>query len=194
MRPSAHDALVAVEPGFDPTRAIVNNKELPMKAGKNAVLPRAVRLALMQGVFVAGAQAAFAASPQLPSEGGLLVLPNVKVENAAVPVDGKASNAAATSGMKAYRDAETGKLRRPTADDLLAEAAAAPARVAAPSVRITTSANGRRSAQLDESFMSYAVVNRDASGKLDMQCVTGEEQAQKALAGAITRKEQGHAH
>jgi hypothetical protein len=172
----------------------VSNQEVSMKARKNAVLPRAVRLALMQGAFVAGAQAALAASPQLPSEGGLLVLPNVKVENAAKPVDGTVSKAAATSGMKAYRDAETGKLRRPTPDDLLAEAAAAPAPAAAPSARITTSANGRRSAQLDESFMSYAVVNRNASGKLDMQCVTGEEQAQKALAGDVAGKEQGHAH
>jgi hypothetical protein len=96
--------------------------------------------------------------------------------------------------MKAYRDADTGKLRRPTADDLLAEAAATPALAAAPSARITTSADGRRSAQLDESFMSYAVVSRNTSGKLDMQCVTGEEQARKALAGAVTRKEHGHAH
>ncbi|HKW85349.1 MAG TPA: hypothetical protein VJN68_16495 [Burkholderiaceae bacterium] len=165
-----------------------------MKAGKNAVLPRAVRLALMQGAFVAGAHAAFAAPPQLPSEGGLLVLPNVKVENAAKPIDGMASKTAATSGMKAYRDAETGKLRRPTADDLLAEAAATPAPAAAPSARITTGANGRRSAQLDESFMSYAVVSRNASGKLDLQCVTGEEQVRKALAGAIDRKEHAHAH
>jgi hypothetical protein len=165
-----------------------------MRTGTSAALSRAARLALMQGVLIAGAQIAFAAPPQLPSEGGLLVLPNVKVENAAKPIDGPQGKTAATSGMKAYRDAETGKLRRPTADDLLAEAAAAPARVAAPSARITTSANGRRSAQLDESFMSYAVVNRDASGKLDMQCVTGEEQAQKALAGAVARKEQSHAH
>jgi hypothetical protein len=194
MRPSAHDAPSQEEPGFDPTRAIVSNQEVSMKAEKNVALSRAARLVLMQGVLVAGAQVAFAAPPQLPSEGGLLVLPNVKVENAAKPIDGTAGKTAVTSGMKAYRDADTGKLRRPTADDLLAEAAATPAPAAAPSARITTSADGRRSAQLDESFMSYAVVSRNTSGKLDMQCVTGEEQARKALAGAVTRKEHGHAH
>jgi hypothetical protein len=95
--------------------------------------------------------------------------------------------------MKAYRDPDTGKLRRPTADDLLAEAAAAPAPTV-PNVRVTTTADGRRSAQLDESFMSYSVVRRDASGKLDEQCVTGEQQALKALAGRFDKKEHDHAH
>ncbi|HEY9066248.1 MAG TPA: hypothetical protein VIO33_14785 [Burkholderiaceae bacterium] len=168
------------------------------KRHKRAALVRCVHLVVLHvAMAVAGAQVALAAPPQLPSEGGLLVLPNVRVENAAKPVDalsGKTSSAAGTSGMKAYRDPETGKLRRPTADDLLDEASAAQPS-AAPSVRVTTSADGRRSAQSDESFMSYAVVTRDAGGRLDMQCVTGEQQARKALTrNAGKAKERDHAH
>jgi hypothetical protein len=157
-------------------------------------LVRCAQFAVLGGLTSA-AGVALAAPPQLASEGGLLVLPNVKVEKSAVPVDTAADKRVGASGMKAYRDADTGQLRRPTADDLAAElaaAAAAPA-PAAPSVRITTSANGRRSAQLDESFLSFMVVKRDANGKLDEQCVTGEQQALKALDGQAKHKEHDHA-
>lgn len=166
-----------------------------MSIGRKTALVRCAQLAVLGGLTGA-AGLAFAAPPQLASEGGLLVLPNVKVEKSAVPIDAAAGKTAGTNGMKAYRDSETGQLRRPTADDLAAElaaAAAAPA-PAAPSVRITTGANGRRSAQLDETFLSYVVVKRDADGKLAEQCVAGEQQALKALNGNVDTKEHDHAH
>jgi hypothetical protein len=55
--------------------------------------------------------------------------------------------------------------------------------------------NGRKSAALDESFMSYSVVRRSADGTLDTQCVSGETAAQHALHAhpRANAKEHGHA-
>jgi hypothetical protein len=166
-----------------------------MRIGRKTALVRCARLAVL-GAVTGAAGVALAAPPQLVSEGGLLVLPNVKVEKSAVPIETAPAKQAGSVGMKAYRDSETGQLRRPTADDLAAELAAAAATPApaAPSVRITTSANGRRSAQLDESFLSFMVVKRDANGKLAEQCVNGEQQALKALNGNVDTEEHDHAH
>lgn len=166
-----------------------------MNSQRTAALLRRARCAAL-GALAGAAGLAMAAPPQLKSEGGLLVLPNTKVEMAAAPVDGAAGKPVGSAGMRAYRDGETGKLRRPTADDLAAEraeAAAAPT-PAEPNVRIATHANGRRSAELDDSFLSYALVKRDAKGKLVEQCVTGDEQARKALNGSVDPKEHDHAH
>ncbi len=166
-----------------------------MKSGKYAAFSRAARLALMQGVLVAGAQAAFAAAPQLPSEDGLLILPNVRVERSAQPVDTARPVSTSNAGMRAFRDPETGKLRKPTAEDLLADAQVTPAlNNNAAAARFTARGNARATALLDESFMSYAVVGRGADGALDMQCVVGEERARKALATGTNGKERRHAH
>ncbi len=140
----------------------------------------------------AAAQAAVAAPPDLPSAGGLLVLANVRVEKAARPVD-SASRGAREAGMKAYKDQETGALRKQTAEEMIDEAAvAAPANNAA-AARVTLSADGRKSAALDESFMSYSIVRKGADGHLDAQCVTGEKQALLALKGKPVAKGHNHA-
>jgi hypothetical protein len=136
---------------------------------------------------LAGAQAALAGPPELRSEGGLLVLPNVRVVQSAQPVDGRGTGR--DVGMKAYRDPDTGKLRNATPEELQIEAQTATPSNNAAGARITTAVNGRKSAQLDESFMSYAVVRRGEQGELDMLCVTGEGEARKALKSAPAAKE-----
>jgi hypothetical protein len=152
----------------------------------------AARLVLRGFALAACAQAALAAPPALRSEGGLLVLPNVRVENASLPVDGRVPRAAA--GMRAYKDHETGQLRKASPEEQQEEAQAAPASNDASGARVTMSADGRKSASLDESFMSYAVVRKGADGRLEQICVTGETAAEHALHAKPTGKEAGHAH
>jgi len=148
------------------------------------------RFALPLSAWVLCAQAG-AAPPQLPSEGGLLVLPNVRVENASQPIAGQGTRGQA--GMKAYKDQETGKLRKATPEELQEEAQSTPRANDPAGASVVVTPGGRKSATLDESFMSYAVVRKGTDGKLDTMCVTGESQAQQALKGALTPKEHGHA-
>jgi hypothetical protein len=152
--------------------------------------PLALASALL--AIAAGAQAALAAPPELPSRGGLLVLPNVNVEMATQPVDGKAGSSREL-GMRAYKDRETGALRKQSPEDMIEEAAAEPRTNNPAGARVTVSSTGRKSAVLDESFMSYAVVRKAEDGSIDMQCVTGESQAQAALKGEVVAKEHRHA-
>jgi hypothetical protein len=158
---------------------------------QRTALSRAARMALM-GAAAACVQASLAAPPELRSEGGLLVLPNVRVEKSGQPVDGRAVSREA--GMKAYKDRETGQLRKATNEELLDEALSTPPANNAAGATVTVSAGGRKSAILDESFMSYAVVRKGTDGKLDSVCVTGEAQADRALKGAPVAKEDRHAH
>lgn len=142
--------------------------------------------------IAAGTQAALAAPPELTSQGGLLVLPNVRVEMATQPVDAKVGSSREL-GMRAYKDRETGALRKQTPEEMIQEAAAEPRTNNAAGARVTVSSTGRKSAVLDESFMSYAVVRKADDGSIDMQCVTGESQAQAALKGKVVAKEHRHA-
>ncbi|HEU5293941.1 MAG TPA: hypothetical protein VFU71_04050 [Burkholderiaceae bacterium] len=148
------------------------------------------RFALPLSAWVLCAQAG-AAPPQLPSEGGLLVLPNVRVENSSQPIAGQRTRGQA--GLKAYKDHETGKLRKATPEEQQEEAQSAPRANNPAGATIVVSPGGRKSATLDESFMSYSVVRKGADGKLDTMCVTGEAQARKALSGVLPAKEHGHA-
>lgn len=150
----------------------------------------AARFVLL-GWAVAACQAATAAPPQLRAEDGLLVLPNVRVENAAAPVEGRGT--VASAGVRAYKDRDTGRLRKATPEEQQAEAEAPAAANNPAGVTVRTMANGRKTAALDESFMSYSVVRRAADGSLDTQCVTGETAAQHALHARAHAKEHGHA-
>lgn len=151
-------------------------------------------LLMMEGLVIATiGQSAMAATPVLPSEGGLLVLPNVKVEVAAQPADTRSKSMSA-SGMKAYKDHESAPLRGAAPEELMEEAQTARTAGTPSFARFSSSGSGRKSAQLDESFMSYAVVRKGENGKIDMQCVTGEAQAQAALKGVAVSKEARHAH
>lgn len=163
-----------------------------MKSKPRQTAGRMLRLTALH-TLIAAAPMAIAAAPELPSVGGLLVLPNVKIELAQQPVDGKPM-LGRENGQKAYREHDTGKLRKITPEEQQEEANSIPLDNNAAAARVTISASGRKSALLDESFMSYAVVRKGDDGKLDTQCVTGEAQANKALKGKAIAKEQRHAH
>lgn len=163
-----------------------------MKPMDRAPVSGTARFVLLAAALAA-VQTAGAAPPQLRSDNGLLLLPNVRVENAAAPVEGRGTRSSA--GVRAYKDRETGQLRKATPEEQQAEAQApAPSNDPA-GVRISVMPNGRKSAALDETFMSYSVVRRAADGTLDAQCVSGESAAQHALHAhpRANAKEHGHA-
>ena len=90
-------------------------------------------------------------------------------------------------GMVVVRDAETGELRAPTAEEarpLHPRTNASAAGTAAPAPKMVTGPGGRRSVQLGERHMVYSVVTRGADGKLEEQCVHGAHAADHALKGA----------
>lgn len=109
---------------------------------------------------------------------------------AAMPLVAQAhddDHGAAPDRMVVVRDAETGKLRAPTAAELETMNAQAsrqaPAR--AGSVLATTlqktHASGARGVRLTDEFMSYSVITRAADGTLTKQCVEGAQNAQDVL-------------
>jgi hypothetical protein len=117
---------------------------------------------------------AFAQSPQLVHKDGLLVFPNVRVEQSAVPVESKGTNAPGTAGVRAYRDEQTGRLRSASPEELVIEALETP-RVNDPGdATVFVMANGSKRAVLGDSFMSNAIVQRAADGRLRMYCVPGD--------------------
>ena len=151
---------------------------------------------LLQGlIFAAGAQCAFAAPAAQSAETGLLKLANVKIQSA-TPEQIKAAaaqknNATATSGVRAYKDKDSGKLRDQTPEEMIEEGAPAVASTSETAVIITPSKGGV-AAQLDESFMSSAVATKDAAGNLHMDCVIGKDATSKALVNGKAIK--GHRH
>lgn len=97
----------------------------------------------------------------------------------------------ASQGMVVVKDATTGELRAPTADEAraLRQAAVPAARTAAlrasamatPVAGPMTTSSGAIGYRLDESYMSYSIVTRDANGNLVERCVTGADAAEAAL-------------
>jgi len=126
-----------------------------------------------------------------------------------------AAQAADGVGMRVVRDPVTGQLRAPTAEESkamdeqaakarAAKVAADPAGAAAdsPPPMEFRQSNGVRY-RVGDSFLSYSVVRRGADGKLDMQCVTGNEAAERlvrdpkasmSVPTSTIDKEHGHAH
>ncbi|WP_422016243.1 post-PEP-CTERM-1 domain-containing protein [Roseateles sp.] len=115
---------------------------------------------------------------------------------------------AATSAhaSKVVKDAQTGQLRAPNAEEIAAEQAAAAAKsamsrtVAQPRGLLTgkvnpqpvTHANGMVSMELDESTLQYSTVTRNADGTLSFDCVTGKDAADAVVKG--TKKAHAHVH
>lgn len=101
-------------------------------------------------------------------------------------------------GMTVARDAETGKLRTPTASELQAlrnQSQARTARPAQPALEIRP--DGRRRAYLGESRLVYSMVTRGPDGKIDQQCVQGDHSAERILnqaAPAAAPEEFHHGH
>ena len=101
--------------------------------------------------------------------------------------------AAADAGMRAARDAKTGLVRAPTAEESRAlDAAAAKVRAAKGGARVgmasgkvnpqaVTHADGTVEQELDESTLSYSVARRNADGTIEMVCVHGKDAANKAM-------------
>lgn len=94
------------------------------------------------------------------------------------------SAALPVAAQTVVRDAESGQLRAPNAEEAQALRGAAPERralrsLAAPSQRKL--AHGAVSAELDESTLMYSVARRNADGSVSRACVQGEEHAQQAL-------------
>jgi hypothetical protein len=117
----------------------------------------------------------------------------------------------AQPGMRVARDAETGALRAPTAEEMkaLSTPAAATGRGAvktdAPRGLITgrinppeiVHADGTIEQELDDSTVMYSVARRGADGKLEMYCVPGKEAADQIVKGkkkgvALAAKEHKH--
>lgn len=90
------------------------------------------------------------------------------------------------SGMVVVRDAQTGKMRAPTPDELKALRAKTPASAglaATPRASaLGTRSDGARGARLGEKTRVYEVVTRGADGKLTSQCVEGADAARNAIA------------
>ncbi len=84
---------------------------------------------------------------------------------------------AGTQGMRAYRDAATGKFRAPTAAEKAALAKAVKGMVNRSAEGLTerTLANGAVAMDLQGRFRSVAVAPLDADGKVDFDCVATEE-------------------
>ena len=158
------------------------------------LIPAFVTACLLSGVHKASTQEVGPTqSPQLVHKDGLLVFPNVRIEQSAVPVDSTGANEPGSAGMRAYRD-QAGKLRNATPEELTIEAQQTPPSNRASDARVSFTANGMR-AVLGDSFMSNAVVQRDADGRLRMYCVPGDAKDAAFLDTALsTGKDVRHDH
>lgn len=121
------------------------------------------------------------------SPASIVFLPLAALAFPALAQQAESQPAPAQQGMVVVRDADTGELRAPTADEARAlhpRTNASAAAVAAPAPKMVTGPGGRRSVQLGERGMVYSVVTRGADGKLEEQCVHGAHAADHALEGA----------
>lgn len=98
----------------------------------------------------------------------------------------KAAGQDSQNGMVVVRDAQTGKMRAPTPDELKVLRSKTPAAAAlsgAPrAAALGTRHDGARGVRLGDRTMVYEVVTRGADGKLSSQCVEGADAAGNAIA------------
>lgn len=133
---------------------------------------------------------------------------------AALALSGSAF-AAGQQGITVVKDAATGELRAPTAEEaqqlrtLGAQQKAAAAAAAVGKGKLAKGASaaatvapgttiyhpdGSVEVTLDEESMAYSVMTRDADGKLSLQCVTGASAATKAMSTPATTESKEHQH
>jgi hypothetical protein len=131
---------------------------------------------------------------------------------AALALSGSAF-AAGQQGITVVKDAATGQLRAPTAEEAqqlrtlgaqqkaaaaaagkgkLAKGASAAATVAPGTT--TYHPNGAVEVALDEESLSYSVMTIDADGNQVLQCVTGATAAAKAMSTPATTHSKEHQH
>lgn len=126
---------------------------------------------------------ALAAQPSATPVNGLMQFEHVRVVNAPIAA---MTTQEPQAGMRAFIDADTGKLRGPTSEEMQA-AAAEPAATqsrrlrAAPLSSTMTPEGGGVGMMLDESFMQYSVVVRQADGSFGEVCVTGADKADEVV-------------
>ena len=143
-------------------------------------------LAASLGVLGGANVPALAQPPELVHKDGLLLLPNVRVEAATVPVTTTGRGTRADAGVRAYRDEQTGRLRNASPEELIIEAAESPRANDPAGATVIIMPDGRVRALLDESFLSNAVVHRLPDGRLVMQCLPGDSQASGWLRQAVS--------
>ena len=103
-------------------------------------------------------------------------------------------------GMIAVRDAETGRLRAATPDEIKALRAATPpgaaltGRPPSQPQAVVTRPNGARGVRVGDSHKVFEVVTRGADGKLSSQCVQGEDAVREALTHPANAADKESAH
>ena len=151
--------------------------------GVVAVSRKKLRLLALAGLS-ASTLVANAAEPQTGAN-GLMSFPNARV---IVAPELSVNAAPAGAGLVAYKDAATGKLVGPSAEQAAELAAAAVPTAASISRSGARVAQGGRAAplstarggvglKLDDSTASFAIVSKDADGNLVESCVPGEDVA-----------------
>jgi hypothetical protein len=118
---------------------------------------------------------------------------------ASMTMHAKAADQDRQEGMVVVRDAQTGKMRAPTPEELRALRAKAPPSSAAltgtPRAQQQLSRrDGSRGVRLGEKSMVYDVVTRGEDGKLSSQCVQGEAAAREALEHPANVEHKEHNH
>ena len=154
-------------------------------------------MVLSGALLLACAQVALAAPPVLNHEGGLLKLHNVRIETASASQVAEAARqapGAGQAGLRAFKDPQTGELRSQTPEEMMeaASAKSAPMSGAAKSTFLTPA--GGIAAALDETYMSNAIVTKDAAGKVRMQCVTDTASASERILKGQAGKADRHDH
>lgn len=112
------------------------------------------------------------------------------------------ANPPSQEGMVVVRDAQTGKMRAPTPDELkaLRPRNPAPAAFGAGKAQgpqaLAPRRDGARGVRLGQKTMVYEVVTRGADGKLNGECVHGEAAADAVLTSdhAANAQHKEHAH
>jgi hypothetical protein len=107
--------------------------------------------------------------------------------------------AASEPGLVVVRDAQTGQVRAPTADELKALLKRGPTsslQATEPQpAQVVTRPDGSRLLRLGKRGLVFSVVTRGADGKLAEQCVQGERAAAGALVqSAPTADKKEHRH
>jgi hypothetical protein len=127
--------------------------------------------AILGAAALMAAGGALAETPQPAT--GLMTFKNVRVQ-AATPAQLAADQrmAPGEAGARAFKDPETGELRAPEEGEVVSSRAK---RAGGSPTVAYRNYRGGISVALDESFESNSVVTRTADGKLEMQCVKGED-------------------
>jgi hypothetical protein len=178
-----------------PHRLLSRTRALLYTGGALTVLACAALCAVPGQTPVAQTVAATKAPPAVPNVNGLMVFPNVRVENAP-----PAEQPASASGQRAFIDPVTRQLREPTPEEVLElqQAGVARTRTFGPAVAqatITKAPDGSDMAILGTDYMVFTVAAPDASGKVSVNHAAGPKEAAARMttkAPAKNGKEAGH--